>query len=297
MSRKTVVITGCSEGGIGAALALEFHAQGYRVFATARNVGKMRSLAEQGIETLPLDVDSDESIAACAAAVQEAADKLDYLVNNAGVHHVLPFTDSRIEDLRRVVNTNVVGVLAVTQAFVPLLIRARGTVATVGSINEVLCPPYSVAYSASKAAVHAVSRVLRVELAPLGVRFVTLVTGSVKSKLGDNTPSKVPEDSLYRAAASTIENHEFLRGQPVTDTDVFARQVVRDLTRPQPKLNIWRGGSSTWAWFLSWFGWEGIFVSYFYSFFSLPTPPFFFRRGDDFYYFVELIPSVFRILP
>ncbi|KAI1470046.1 NAD(P)-binding protein [Daldinia caldariorum] len=156
MSRKPVVITGCSEGGIGAALTLEFHVQGYRVFATARNVDKMRPLAGKGIETPPLNVDSDESIAVCAASVAEATEtgtgtgtdesKLDCLINNAGVHHVLPFTDSRIDDLRRVVNTNVVGTLAVTHAFVPL-------------------------------------------------------------------------------------------------------------------LNIWRGGSSTWAWFLPWFGWEGIFDS------------------------------------
>ncbi|KAI1474977.1 putative short-chain dehydrogenase/reductase [Daldinia eschscholtzii] len=262
MSRKTVLITGCSEGGIGAALALEFYARGCQVFATARNVSKMRSLSEKGIKTLPLDVDSDESIADCLAAVQKATDgSLDYLINNAGINHVLPFVDAKIDDLRRVINTNIIGVLAVTHAFLPLLIKAQGTVATVGSVNEVFCPPYQVAYSASKAAVHAISRVLRVELAPLGVKFVTLITGSVKSNLSDNTPSKVPEHSLYRAAASNIENRDFLKGAPSTDTDVFAKEVVRDLLRPKPKLNIWHGGMVNLAWILTWFGWEGILDS------------------------------------
>ncbi|KAI0135343.1 putative short-chain dehydrogenase/reductase [Daldinia grandis] len=262
MTRKSVLITGCSEGGIGAALALEFHAQGCQVFATARDVSKMQSLSEQGIETLALDVNSDESIAAAFATVQKATDgTLDYLINNAGINHVMPFTDAKVDDLRRVVNTNIVGVLAVTHTFLPLLIQAQGTVATVGSVNEVFCPPYQVAYSASKAAVHAISRTLRVELAPLGVKFVTLMTGSVRSKLFDNAPTKIPEGSLYRAAAGNVENREFLKKAPCTETEVFAKQVVGDLLRPKPKLNIWHGGMSTFAWILTWFGWEGILDS------------------------------------
>ncbi|KAI8964821.1 putative short-chain dehydrogenase/reductase [Daldinia sp. FL1419] len=260
--RKSVLITGCSEGGIGAALALEFHARGCQVFATARDVSKMRSLSEKEIETLELDVDSDESIAAASAAVQKATDgSLDYLINNAGINHVMPFADSKVEDLRRVINTNIVGVLAVTHAFLPLLIRSQGTVATFGSVNEVFCPPYQVAYSASKAAVHAISRTLRVELAPLGVKFVTLMTGSVKSKLFENAPTKLPEHSLYRAAVGNIENREFLKRAPFMDTDVFAKQVVNDLLKPKPKLNIWHGGMTTLAWILTWFGWEGILDS------------------------------------
>ncbi|KAI1399395.1 putative short-chain dehydrogenase/reductase [Hypoxylon fuscum] len=262
MPPKSVLITGCSEGGIGAALAAEFQAQGCQVFATARDVNKMQSLSKLGIETLALDVNSDASIAAAFAFVQKATDSsLDYLINNAGVNHVLPFTDSKVDDLRRVIETNVVAVLAVTHAFLPLLIQAQGTVATVGSVNEIFCPPYQAAYNASKAAVHAVARTLRVELAPLGVNFITLMTGSVQTKLFDNAPTKVPENSLYRAVAGNVENREFIKGARWIEPEVFARQVVGDLLRPKPKLNIWRGGMSTIAWILSWLGWEGMLDS------------------------------------
>ncbi|KAI2606664.1 putative short-chain dehydrogenase/reductase [Hypoxylon sp. NC1633] len=263
MSPKSVFITGCSEGGIGFALAQEFQAQGCQVFATARDVGKMHALEEQGIITLALDVNSSTSIAAAFAVVQKATNgTLDYLINNAGVNHVMPFADTQLDDLRRVLDTNVVAVLAVTHAFLPLLIQARGTVATVGSVNEVFCPPYQVAYNASKAAVHAIARTLRVELAPLGVGFVTLVTGSVRSRLFENAPpSRVPAHSLYAPVADKVESRDFLKDAHWVDADVFARQVVRDLLRPKPRLAIWRGGLSTVAWFLSWLGWEGMLDS------------------------------------
>lgn len=262
MPSKSVLITGCSEGGIGAALAAEFQAQGCQVFATARDVRKMKSLSELGAEIIALDVNSDASIAAAFACVQKATDgSLDYLVNNAGVHHVMPFADSQVDDFRRVINTNVIAVLAVTHAFLPLLIQAQGTVATVGSVTEIFCPPYQVAYNASKAAVHAIARTLRVELAPLGVKFVTLMTGSVRTKLFENAPTKIPEDSLYYAVAENVENRAFLKNARWVEKEVFARRVVSDLLKPKPKLNIWHGGLTTIAWVLSWLGWEGMLDS------------------------------------
>ncbi|KAL7629528.1 NADPH-dependent 1-acyl dihydroxyacetone phosphate reductase [Parahypoxylon ruwenzoriense] len=261
MSRRSVLITGCSEGGIGAALAVEFRARGCQVFATARDPNKMQSLSQQGIETFALDVTSDSSIAAAVASVQEATGgSLDYLINNAGVNHVMPFIDAKVDDFRRVIETNVVAVLAVTHAFLPLLIEAEGTVATVGSVNEIFCSPYQSAYNASKAAVHAVMRTLRVELAPLGVKFVTLMTGSVRTKIFDNAPTKIPEDSLYLPIAEILEGREFLKEAHWIEPEVFAKQVVGELLRPKPKLNIWAGGMTTIAWFLSWLGWEGMLV-------------------------------------
>ncbi|KAI1452646.1 putative short-chain dehydrogenase/reductase [Annulohypoxylon moriforme] len=262
MPPKSVLITGCSEGGIGAALAAEFHAQGCRVFATARNVGKMDALSKLGVQTLELDVNSDASIAAAVAAVRkDTGGSLDFLVNNAGISYFMPFADSKVEELRRVMETNVVAVFAVTHAFLPLLIEARGTVATVGSINEVFNPPFQVAYNASKAAVHAIARTLRVELAPLGVKFVTLITGGVSTKLFDNAPTELPEGSVYSPVKQLVEKREFLNDATFLEAEEYAKQVVGDLLRPKPKLNIWRGGMITFAWILSWFGWEGMLDS------------------------------------
>ncbi|KAI1430036.1 hypothetical protein F5Y12DRAFT_218966 [Xylaria sp. FL1777] len=295
MPQKTVLITGCSDGGIGAALAVEFQLRGLRVFATARDSSKMTSLAALGIETLELDVTSDSSIEKAVALVQEKLNsssssssndngksnsgqepkRLDLLINNAGVNHIMPFSDTKLSDLRRVFNTNTLGSLAVTQAFIPLLMYQKGasssenredakgksTVVMLGSVNEVFSPPYQAAYNASKAAVHAAARTLRVELAPLGIQCVTLMTGSVRTKLFENAPTKVPEGSLYSSVASRIEKREFLKDAQWVDADEFARQVVDDLLKPKPKYDIWRGGLAKVASWLGWLGWEGMMDS------------------------------------
>ncbi|KAJ8105164.1 hypothetical protein ONZ43_g7534 [Nemania bipapillata] len=291
MPQQTVLVTGCSDGGIGAALAAEFQLRGLRVFATARDPSKMTSLTALGIETLALDVTSEESIGQAVAVVRaklaennnnhdmsatdpDSRGKLDFLINNAGVNHIMPLSDTTISDLRRVVDTNLVGSLAVTQAFIPLLMqqngpgstnggatKRKGTVVMLGSINEVFSPPYQVAYTASKAAVHAAARSLRIELAPLGIRCVTLMTGSVRTKLFENAPSKVPEHSLYSAVASKIEGRDFLKNAQWANADEFAKQVVGDLLKQKPKLDIWRGGLATVASWLARLGWEGMLDS------------------------------------
>ena len=288
--QKTVLITGCSEGGIGAALAAEFARRGCRVFATARNLDKLEALTKEQhsagggtITPLQLDVTSDPSIAECVAAVDKAltsaageTEGLDILVNNAGINYIMPFADASVTDLRRVIDTNVVGAFAVTHGFLPLLVRSSkrskgkggggAVVASVGSVNEIFHPPYQAAYSASKAAVHAMARSLRVELAPLGVRFVTLVTGSVRTRLFDNAPTALPEGSAYAPLKEDIEGRTFLKNAGFIDAEEYAREVVAGLLRDQPKRNIWAGGMSTVAWFLSWLGWEGMMVSLSISF-------------------------------
>jgi 1-acylglycerone phosphate reductase len=265
MPSKTVLITGCSEGGIGDALAREFRARGLTVFATARSVSKMSTLAPLGIHTLELDVTSEPSIAAAVAAVRTATDgHLDILINNAGVNHVQPFLDTSMADLRRVFDTNVLGVMAVTQAFAPLLIASHGLVATVGSVNTVFNPPYQTAYNASKAAITSIGHTLRVELAPFGVRVVTVVTGSVRSKLFDNADEacRVPPDSLYYPLKERIEKRDFLDHARWTDVEDYARQVVSDLLREKPGPVLWRASFASIARLLSIFAWPGMMVSF-----------------------------------
>ena len=85
MSRKSVLITGCSEGGIGYNLALEWNSKGYRVFATARKIEAMTGLPEAGIECLAMDVTEYDSIKAVKAQIEKkTGGTLDILVNNAG---------------------------------------------------------------------------------------------------------------------------------------------------------------------------------------------------------------------
>lgn len=288
-NRKIVLITGCSAGGIGSALALEFHAQGHLVFATGRTPAKMAHLADTGIRTIQMDVTSDASIAAAVRAVvahQEeekagggggvaATPRLDVLVNNAGVNYLMPFADSDMARVRAVLDTNLTGVLAVTHAFLPLLVAARGVVGTIGSINQVLNPPFQVAYNASKSALAAIADTLRVELAPLGVRVVHIVTGAVRTTLLEHKdaagPDRLPQGSWYEAVRESIEKRTFLESPALrfmTPAD-YARQVVRDLTREKQSPVLYRAPMALMSRILSMFMWHGMLVSILDFFFLL----------------------------
>ncbi|KXJ89918.1 short-chain dehydrogenase/reductase [Microdochium bolleyi] len=283
--QKTVLITGCSAGGIGASLALEFHRRGHRVFATARDMAKMSDLAAAGVTCLALDTTSASSITAAVAHVtrdlssSSPAPGLDVLINNAGIHLIRPFMDCSIAELQRVMDTNVMGVMAVTHAFLPLLIAAKGVIATVGSTNEVMLPPFQSAYSASKAAVHAWGNTLRAELKPLGVRVVTVVTGAVRTRIFDNERERsaktadasgggagergldLPEGSPYKPCEDIIRERRFLGKAKWQEADEYARRVADALLQPAATGTIWKGGLATVAWVMSVLGWEGMLES------------------------------------
>jgi 1-acylglycerone phosphate reductase len=140
---KSVLITGCSTGGIGHALALSFQKRGLTVFASARNVASMSSLSDlPNVHLIPLDVTSTSSINEAFAIVKtKTGGKLDYLVNNAGRGYSMPALDVDIEEGKRLFDTNFWGVLRMVQAFTPLLFAAKGTVVNIGSIVAYLhCP-------------------------------------------------------------------------------------------------------------------------------------------------------------
>lgn len=141
---KSVLITGCSDGGIGSALSLNFQARGFHVFATARNVSKMSALANlPSVTMLTLDVQKSTHIAAAVAAVQnQAGGKLDILINNAGRNHFAPVLDIDVIEARHIFDVNFWAPLAIIQAFSPLVITARGTIVNVTSISGHMNVPY-----------------------------------------------------------------------------------------------------------------------------------------------------------
>lgn len=233
MAPKTILITGCSTGGIGHGLALEFARKGLHVFATARSLSKMSDLENKAnITLLPLDVISPSSIASAVAAVKDqTGGKLDYLVNNSGAGYAIPFLDADIAKSKAMFDVNVWGFVAVTQAFAPLVIAAQGTIVNISSITALLRTPYMALYSASKAAMDTASEVLRIEMQPLGVKVITAVTGAVRTHAFDNAQKHaLPQDSVYRAAEKEIETR--MNGEDVftaSTTEEYARRLVGDV--------------------------------------------------------------------
>lgn len=246
----TVVITGCSSG-IGQALALELHARGHVVYATARKAGALQPLAAKGLKTLVLDVNDDASIAQALATVEAEQGRLNLLINNAGFSQVGAVLDLTREDLRRQYETNVIAPLAVARQALPLLRAAKAqgqgaTIANVGSIVGLFTTPFAGAYCSSKSAVHALTDALRMEIAPFGIDVVTIQPGGVQSAFGHHAEAaiRLPADSPFQGVATGIRARAQAGQVKATPADVFVKPVVDALLQPQPPVRV-RGGKGS----------------------------------------------------
>ena len=249
-AKRTVLITGCSDGGLGAALAIAFYEAGLHVYATARDPSKMTNLASLGIETLPLDVLSDSSIATCVSRLSS----LDILVNNAGAVYSMPVSDLSMPECKKLFDLNVWSYLAVTQAFLPLLLQSKGLIVNHTSVVSSLAVPFQSAYNASKAAMAMFSDSQRLELEPFGITVVDLRTGAVKSNILQNQKAaglvSLPKDSIYEPAREAVESA--MRNEKLADKGMpahqWAGQVVQDLLRKKPPMTVWRGAQARLGW-------------------------------------------------
>lgn len=144
VSKQTVLITGCSDGGIGSALALALQQRGLHVFATARDPSKMSDLkGVPDVTMLTLDVAKTDDIkAAFEIVAKQTGGTLDYLVNNAGRNHFMPILDEDLDTVRNLFEVNFYGPLAITQAFSSLLIKAKGMSVYITSISGYVNVPF-----------------------------------------------------------------------------------------------------------------------------------------------------------
>ncbi|OLN89029.1 NADPH-dependent 1-acyldihydroxyacetone phosphate reductase 1 [Colletotrichum chlorophyti] len=246
---KTVLITGCTPGGIGHALAREFHAKGLHVIATARRPEVLGDLSELGLTTLALDVTKAESIAACKQKVNElTGGRLDFLINNAGLTHTIPATDIDLDEARQTFETNVFGVMAMVQAFVPLLIQTRGLIIMISSVSSVSPYVFGSVYTATKGALNSYSRTLRQELRPFGVRVMVSMTGTVKSQIA-KLNRELPPNSIYaRIKDLYAKRLTFSQNNATVSAEEFAQKLVAEALKGEGWLGGWLGGARNWFW-------------------------------------------------
>ncbi|KAF7498516.1 hypothetical protein DV113_003469 [Geotrichum candidum] len=215
----------------------------------------MTDLKDLGIHTLELDVTSDESVGNALTYIRkESGGRLDFLFNNAGTSCTFPAMDLNVADAEACFAVNFFGVIRVTKLFLPLLIEAKGTVVQTGSVAAKLPFPFGSVYSASKAALHQYSDVLRIELAPFEVKVVTLIVGGVLTNIADDRP--LPKDSLYIdiEADGVQARRTMAKDNNPMPPNVFAERVVRKLTTPAlPPRTIWDGHGALLVWFLDLF--------------------------------------------
>ncbi len=241
LKSQVVLVTGCSTG-IGRALARELKVAGHRPLATARKLDAIADLAAEGIETLRLDVNDPGSIAAAVDSVIARAGRIDVLVNNAGINFFGPLMETKLDEVRAVFETNVIGLLAATQAVFPRMAQQRsGRIVNVGSVVGVLPTPFAAAYCATKSAVHMLSEVLRMEAKPFGVDVVVVQPGGVKSSIADSGSRDLERfrspESRYHPAYEGIRKRAYASQKGATPTGDFARDVVRlALANPAPRV-------------------------------------------------------------
>jgi short-subunit dehydrogenase len=246
VSAPLVLITGCSSG-IGRALALAFHARGCRVWATARRVDTLGALADAGLRVAALDVCDPAGIDALRSRIEAAHGAVDILINNAGYGQMGPLLDLDAAALRAQFETNVVALHAVTRAFAPAMVTRRaGLIVQLGSVSGVLVTPFAGAYCASKAAVHALSDALRMELAPFGVRVMTVQPGAIRSDFGATARRGLAaaDASFYTEAADGIAARANASQQHALPAEVLARRIVEAALRPQPPARLRAGGGA-----------------------------------------------------
>ncbi len=245
---RAVVVTGASTG-IGEACALRLDTMGWRVFAGVRrdeDGARLKEKASDRLAPVFIDVTDGASILSAAENVTAtvAGTGLAGLVNNAGIALGGPLEYLPVDELRRQLEVNVVGQIAVTQAFLPLLREGRGRVVNIGSSNGMLATPFFGPYCASKFALEGLTDSLRQELRPWGIEVSVVQPGSIATPIwdkgratADELEEKLPQEALdlyggaFIAVRKAIDEQE-KRGVP---PDEVAKAVAHALAARRPK--------------------------------------------------------------
>jgi NAD(P)-dependent dehydrogenase (short-subunit alcohol dehydrogenase family) len=242
---KAVLVTGCSSG-IGAATAEHLAAKGWTVYATARKAETLEPLAAKGCKTLALDVLDEESMRAAVAAVEAAEGAVGVLVNNAGYSQSGAIEDVDIERVRRQFETNVFGLVRMTQLVLPGMRRQKwGKIVNVSSMGANFTFPGGGFYHSTKYAVEAISDALRFEVRDFGVDTIIIQPGIIRTNFDQTAVGALPDgssgDGTYAkfnaaVAKSTQEVYEEgplskLGGGPET----VARAIEKAITANHPK--------------------------------------------------------------
>ncbi len=245
INERAIVITGASTG-IGKATALLLDKLGFKVIAGVRKEADGQALKKEASDKLRpifLDVTDGDSIAAAVDTVaKETGGELYGLVNNAGLSLNGPLELVPVSQIKQLMDVNVLGLLAVTQAFLPLLRQSQGRIINISSGHGLLAVPDKSVYAASKFAVQAITDSLRVELRPFDVSVSSIVVGKVdtavlgkiiadRDKMIEAAPAEVVK--LYSPIIEFFDKE--VKGLPGIPAIEVGKVVAQALTTEKPK--------------------------------------------------------------
>lgn len=248
---NVALVTGAS-GGIGGETVRQLAEGGWTVYAGARKRDDLENLVRREVRPVPLDVTDDGSMRAAVETVLAGSGRIDLLVNNAGYGLYGPLEELNLDDVRRQFETNVFGLVRMTQLVLPAMRQqGAGRVVNVGSIGGVITTPMGSAYYATKFALEAISDVLRVEVAPFGIDVVLVQPTGVRTGFFDKVRGSMPETGPGSPYAT--QKDAFARAMSFVEhsagtltPEAVARVIVRAATdrRPRPR---YKAGASAYA--------------------------------------------------
>jgi NAD(P)-dependent dehydrogenase (short-subunit alcohol dehydrogenase family) len=245
MTSRTVLITGCSTG-IGRACAERLARAGHTVYATARRLESIEDLQASGCRTLALDVTDEASMRAAVETVEAEQGAVGALVNNAGYSQSGAIETLSMEDLRRQFETNVFGLVRMSQLVLPGMRRAGwGRIVNMSSMGGNFVFPGGGAYHASKYAVEALSDALRFEVKGFGVGVTVIQPGAIRTEFAATVTERLPEgDGPYasfnaevgRATRDAYEKGPLARlgGEP----DAVAKAVEKAISARRAPIRM-----------------------------------------------------------
>jgi len=212
---KVILITGASSG-LGEFLATYLAKKGHKVYGTSRSIKQ----EGQAFNALPMDVCSDESINNAIEHIVAKENRIDVLINNAGLGLASPFEHTGMAEIDRLLDTNVKGVIRVCQAVLPIMRQQKsGKIIQISSIASEFGLPYRGLYCASKAAVERFTEALRIEVKKYGIQACTVQPGGIQTDINKNRMmSPMPSDSTYKASFERcyeIVNASVSQGYPL----------------------------------------------------------------------------------
>lgn len=238
-SNRTAVVTGAASG-IGAALAGELAERGSHLALTDINAERLQEVAERlrqdgrRITTHVFDVADRSAIASCAAEVEAAHGGADLLINNAGVGALGRFEEVSEEDFDWVMNTNLLGPICMTRAFLPLLQKsADAHLVNISSIFGVIAPPGQTAYCASKFGLRGFSESLRHELEETSVGVTTVHPGGVNTRIASS--ARAPEETSQEEFQRVVDA---VQPQLVMPPEQAASIILKHVERRRPRAIV-----------------------------------------------------------
>ncbi|SIS66446.1 Short-chain dehydrogenase [Zobellia uliginosa] len=236
MEQKVVLITGGSSG-IGKSIGVYLKSKGFKVYGTTRNLAKHKNF--EVFDLLELDVSDQNSIVAAVDHVTSKENRLDVLVNNAGVGITGPLEETPTEEVQKAFDTNVYGPLRMVQAVLPQMRRQKGgTIINITSIAGYMGLPYRGVYSATKAALSMLTEALRMETKAFGIKITTLAPGDFATNIAagryhspllEDSPYKEPYGNTLKMMNDDVSNG----GDPIA----VAKQVYEIVENSKPRVH------------------------------------------------------------